>query len=267
MIEGIEIKKANSHVTICVVSDFSEQLKVSIRENLVKICHGAKKAEFYPNVYSYKATLGDFLLRYEKKRYKQKIGMIGELIAHILLLHDYNYFKSVNPFFNMEEKNVKKGFDLVLVDTFTNQLWITEVKSGLLGNMKNSSKKNQSLLSKAKSDLVKRLNANDRTLWYNAINGADIAMKENNIKEEIIHTLHSCIIDSSNECANSSDKNVILASVLFNDTSDSIDITNTEKYHESQKKAELFKDIIFFTIHKNTYEKVYGFLKEEVSDE
>lgn len=55
--------------------------------------------------------------------------MIGELLVHIILELEGKY-STASPFFNMEESSFKKGFDIVLFEEDSKELWITETKSG-----------------------------------------------------------------------------------------------------------------------------------------
>ena len=81
----------------------------------------------------------------------------------------------------MEEGGVKKGFDLVLFDKDSQSIWITEVKAGESGR-NDSNKKNLYLINKAKKDLTIRLNKQEVSIWYNAINGASLALSLGMIK-------------------------------------------------------------------------------------
>lgn len=203
--------------------------------------------------------------RFEKKDYRTKIGMIGELLSHVIFIRYNDNFNSINPFFNMEEKSITKGFDLLLVDEENeNKLWITEVKSGELASMNNSNKKNKNLLSVAKSDLKKRLNSNENHIWHNAINGASISMRKGDLKDAIIDILEDSLEDSYKNISISKNKNVIISSVLFNDINDMIDLESLENFHSKTISDDLFSDLIVFSIHKKTYEKVVKFLKSEV---
>lgn len=55
--------------------------------------------------------------------------MIGELLVHIIVNIEGKYTPA-SPFLNMEERSFRKGYDLVMYDSDTDELWINEVKSG-----------------------------------------------------------------------------------------------------------------------------------------
>tara|TARA_Y100001933_G_scaffold257121_1_gene302888 strand:- start:13 stop:813 length:801 start_codon:yes stop_codon:yes gene_type:complete len=264
MLKGIKVKES-CNSTVCIVESFTDEIKIRIRENLNSICHGRGKVHRKSKLYSYERTLKDFLDRYERKTSKQKTGMIGELLSHIIILDVFTNLQSVNPYFNMEEKNVKKGFDLVLVDeSENNKLWITEVKAGRIGKLPNSRRKNNALLSIAKNDLNTRLNESDQHLWQNAINGAMVSMKNNNLKSEIVDILEENLDDAYDDESSSTDKNVILTTVLFNDIRDVIKLKDVVSFATDTENESIFADIMVISVQKNTLEKVVEFLQSEV---
>lgn len=265
MIDGIKLEKANN-VTLCKVENFSDEFKGLIRTNLAQICNGKDKSVNSPLIYSYKYTLEDFFLRFDSKSKSTKIGMIGELLSHILILETNDNLSSINPYFNMEEKSIKKGFDLVLIDiTQTSKVWITEVKSGERGAMTCSKDKNRELLGVAKRDLKKRLNNRYDHIWHNAINGARVSMKESDLKKEIIKVLESSLVESREGKSKSDDKNVILTTVLFNDIADCIDIDSISSFCVDTEAESLFDELMVFSIQKSTIDKVVSFLRAEVA--
>lgn len=69
----------------------------------------------------------EFVKRYKTNKdalEERKKGMIGEILVHVILEFEYR-FLTVSPFFNMEERSLKKGYDVALLETATNELWIT----------------------------------------------------------------------------------------------------------------------------------------------
>lgn len=83
-IKGIEYENHDGY-SIFIISDFSDELKKTIRERLSTVCHGAAKASTGRLMYCYKTTLKEFVRRYNDKPEKTRKGMIGELLLHILL--------------------------------------------------------------------------------------------------------------------------------------------------------------------------------------
>lgn len=189
--------------------------------------------------------------------------MIGELLTHILIREYLPEFKVNTPFFNMEENSIKKGFDLVLLNTNDNELWITEVKSGEKDtNNQTSDKKIENLLKKAKNDLNERLNKSENMLWQNAINGCSISMKNNDdLKNVVIELLENY----QEETATSLNKNIITSGVLFNSTDEKFSINSLKKVHDAWENELFFKKIIILAIQESTYQEVITFFKMEVS--
>lgn len=264
MIDGIRVEKDDDS-TLCTFEYLSDQFKNIIRRNLVNICNGRQKADTMPDVFTYQYTLDDFFQRFSTKAPATQIGMIGELLSHLLLIELNKQLTSVNPYYNMEERSIKKGFDLVLFDfNLSNKMWITEVKSGEMGSHTLSNDKNKSLLNIAKSDLKKRLNTRADNVWHNAMNGAYVAMTESDRKNAVIKILANSLVESRTDHITSAGHNVILTSVLFGNINDPIDISTVSEFCCDTEVECLFNDLMVISIHKGTISKVIDFLKSEV---
>lgn len=263
MIDSVdEFSKCNGKMKIFIIKDLSTQLKSLIREHLNVICHGIDNVFNFPLNYSYKETVKEFNIRYNEKSSNLKIGMIGELLTHILLIFQEEY-SIISPFFNLEERSIKKGFDVVLVQRNDySKYWITEVKSGSKGITKSSIRTTKKHISKAKLDLVRRINQNNSQLWYNAINGAKQTLMESN-KKEILQLLNNSLHNSQTKTLSSNKENVILVSVLFDDLNDIINAESLIPVFNKIENDTIFNDFIIFAIQKETYEKVALFLQAE----
>lgn len=262
-LDGVRFLRKKSHA-ICHIDFFSDGFKNLIRNQLSSVCHGPSKASWKRKAYSYKRTLKGFLDRYESKSDDIKIGMIGELLTHLLILEYFPELNAVSPYFNMEEKSVTKGFDIILFSIENNEIWITEVKSGELNKNKNANQTNSILLGRAKRDLKGRLSENETTLWENAINGALVALEDKrDTKEAVLEILGDIGDEVEENKAISTDKNVILVTSLFANLSDQIEERGIKRYSDTVKKQKIFKELVVFSIQKNTYERVVDFLREE----
>lgn len=261
MINGISISHDN-FATVCRIDDFSDELKIEIRKRLSAICHGPDAVKEKRVFSSYKHTLKEFNKRYRSKTERIKKGMIGELLTHILLLKTYPNFEPANPFFNMEEGSIKKGFDLVVFDNRLNQMWISEVKSGSAG-VNNADGFNKGLLNAAKKDLETRLGENETNLWHNAINGAKIALSRGKVKDQINQILEECYQEAADGKQDGFSKNVILISVTYKSTDDPITVNEVKKKGEKIIDEVLFRNVIVFSIQKETYQRVAEFLESE----
>lgn len=265
MIDGVSfIDERKKLFSICTIHFLSDEFKQIIREQLTLICYGYSKANTGRKSYQYENTLKEFFKRYSEKPKKIKIGMMGELLTHILLLKYFDKLEIVSPFFNTEERSIKKGFDLILYSNLSNELWITEVKSGELYIAKNANQMTSIFLNKAKKDLYKRLNENESSLWENAINGAKIVLDSNHDKKVIIENILMNIEDEITENkATSLDKNVIFVSSLFNPLTTTIDISHVEDFKKRLKRKRQFKKEFILSIQKGTFLEIEKFLKSE----
>jgi|SRR5690554_1287923 len=249
--------------TICIVENLSEDLKEIIRKQLSSICHGATIGESGKKSYSYHNTLREFLKRYDTKSESTKKGMIGELLSHVLFIEFFREFQIISPFFNLEERSIKKSFDILLYSSDQKNIYYTEVKSGNAKDEK-SDDKNITLLGIAKSDIQQKLNDNNDNNWLNAINGAKISLEKKNIKNEVIEILENCLEDSQESNLNSKGKSVILVSVTYNSISDKITLSRVKDY--STKNAKDFCRCILFSIQNETYQSIESFLRAEVAN-
>ncbi|MCM3000508.1 DUF1837 domain-containing protein [Paenibacillus cellulositrophicus] len=263
IIKGVRFHNFSEYA-VCHIEDFSDDLKDRLRNQLSYICFGASKAESSRKAYSYKRTLIEFLNRYDSKTSDTQMGMIGELLTHILISSYFPELSAVSPYFNMEEKSIKKGFDVILYSRGNQELWITEVKSGELHKGKSANETLLDLLGTAKRDLQKRLNENELTLWENAINGAYVALEnKKDVKDAVLEILYEVEDSVAEERADSKNKNVILVASLFSHLSDKIQANEVKKYYNRMTRKKSFGNVIVLSFQKNTYQKVVDFLKLE----
>lgn len=266
-LDGITYQKTNKY-SIFWIENFSEDIKGAIREQLALICHGIDNVNTGRRTYNYKNTVKEFLKRYETKPVNIKIGMLGELLVHLIFQNYFDEYKSVTPYFNMEERSIKKGYDAVLTEIDSPILWIIEVKSGELHLNKTSNQTIADLIGTAKNDLDVRLNQDNVSLWMEAVNGAKISFDSNDVmKGAVVDILLDWSDDATDGVYTSEDKNVILSGVLFSDLSDSITAQNLQYKQNCIESAGEFSQVYVLGIQKETYEKVYQFLREEAEDE
>ncbi len=265
--EGIEFLRKDDY-SLVNISSFSSELRDAIRSHLSSICHGDELAASGRKMYNYECTLATFLDRYATKTDAFKIGMVGELLAHILIVELFDEFETVSPYFNLEEKHIKKGFDILLYEKNENEVWITEVKSGQLHQGKNSTETTKVLLSTARSDLNKRLNENELNHWQNAINAARSAIKD---KSDYKKSVMAILMDEGDlvhdEAATSSDNNVFLVSALFSEEDERVEEEMIFNFCKDLERRKLFKKSVVLSAKKSAFEAVVEFLKSEISDD
>lgn len=265
VLDGVRFaKKAN--YALFHISDLTDDIKALLKKQLSFICYGKSASESGLDIYNYKNTLIEFLVRYENKAPDTQKGMIGELLSHIIINEYFDEYNVVSPFFNKEERSIKKGFDVVLSDKSDYSIWITEVKSGELHDEKDANQTTYDLLGTAKRDLIKRLNEEEnRSLWLNAINDAKLAFENyRDLKDAVVSILAGYgAKEGTANSVQSDDINVFLVSALFAPLSN---LTTASKIQAKSSEFQLennFKKLYILSLQKGTYNKVYQFLKEE----
>lgn len=265
MLEGVDLSKGSTGSLCFTIHEVSDALKAEIRERLSEICNGAAKASRNTLLYSYKRTLSAFFERYDSKPKNTQIGMVGELLTHILFLHHESEFNAASPYFNMEENSIKKGFDLVLRSGETSQIWFVEVKTGECGT-KTSIQKLGELLSVAKTDLKTALDSERNTLWQNAVNGAALVVTKPILKDQITAVLESYNAQAVSGKSTSKDYNAILVAVCFPGSQAFATGKDFDVRHQNQKNLNEFQDLMSVAFQKDTVQSVIKFLRSEIDD-
>lgn len=169
----------------------------------------------------------------------------------------------------MEERSFKKGFDVSLFEPDTNELWITEVKSGKKQKQQaDASSAIVGLINTAKNDLNTRLNEQNTNLWVNAIHAAQVSMSSReNQKDAVVRLLEQCADDAVDGNNSSDSFNVVLAGTLFHPMLERMEAPKVKQKYTRVANENLFKKIFVMAIQKETFEAVYDFLESEANDE
>lgn len=271
LIEGIR-KIDHSDYVIYIIENMTDELKNEIRDRLSYICHGVDQSKSNFKIYSYRETVKKFVDRCKSEENNlvesRVVGMIGELLVHIILEID-GRFITASPLFNMEEDSLKKGYDVILFDSNGQEIWVTETKSGQKQKkQKTASESAVALINKAKNDLNKRLNNYNTTLWLNALNSVRVYMSNSdNQKDVVIGLLGQLSEDVVDNKFSSTQFNVVLSGVLFNPLTDLIEEEKIKDTYTSIHDAGIFKKECIIAIQKGTYQAVYNFLLSEANNE
>ncbi|WP_176132849.1 Hachiman antiphage defense system protein HamA [Hymenobacter sp. CRA2] len=251
--------EAEPDFTLCYVEDFCIEFKREIRNCLAKLFSGAANVNDNSTLFTYKWTVKEFLERYNGKDLKTKKGMIGELLAHILINKHHLLLKTVSILANKEERSIRKGFDIIYLHDTDNSIWYSEVKSGN-SRLKDSTTYNRVLLNRAKTGLTNTLLENSDYRWFSAIVDARLTLDgPDKIKA-------SALLSNdfpSKDLSVGTKRNVIIITVLYHCLTDRILSDNIKKFQKKLIKSGTFQKSIIFCIQKTTYKKVERFLIKE----
>ena len=247
------VERKIKYSIILEIHNLSDELKYKIKEQLVEICYGEYALVSNFNYHSFDETVRELVNHRIPSNINRKVGVIGELLLNVLI-REFTDFKIVSPFFNLEERNVKKGFDIIAVDS-NKELWIIESKAGELGNLKTSTEKACERINAAKRDLDTRLNMHNSQLWLNAVNSIRSALDDTSEKNTIVNILNK----NSNSCL-SNDKNVILGGTVFCIFNSTINLTNLSNLYNSILSSKKFSKLKLIAIQKQTYQAIIDYL-------
>jgi len=266
VIEGITIKQAENYL-IATVVELSEELKSELRKRFTAICRGEDNSLLNRGSYTYKRTVAEFIKRIEKKSDTTRTGMLGELIVHVLTGLFLSDHKTIVPYFNLEERSIRKGFDSVIYSPEMG-IWVYEVKSSKNTSSRvNVDSKTKSLIKTAHEDLSAKLADQDETtrIWDNAMHGFQVACghsDEKNILQNIILDYQD--VARTEECSPNL-HNVILSSVLISSSDDEIGEDCVTDKHEDYKNT--YEKLLIFAVHKSLTIDLLEFFSQEVADE
>lgn len=254
MISGINERFVNKNIHILEVTSFTKELKERIESEFRVICHGEYALISNSVHFSIEESLEEFLNYRLPNGQNQKIGAIGEFLLN-LLIREYTDLEIISPFFNMEERNVKKGFDIIAQDT-NEDVWVIESKAGVPNAQQNASNKIRERLNTAQRDLNSRLNMKNSQLWLNAIKSVRSSVKSSDEKQNVIDLLEK----ASNTHA-SNDKNVVFAGIVFSSLKISqISSNDVEDIYNNFLGKNIYNQIKIIAIQKETYKKIILFL-------
>lgn len=268
IVSGVEIKKSDDYL-IAMISELSDELKEIIRERFSEICLGEQYSLMDAGNYTYIRTVEEFLTRLRSKTTKVKTGMLGELVVHVLTGIVYPGYKTIVPYFNLEERNIKKGFDSVIFSEDIG-IWAYEVKSSKPKQLRGSvDSKIKSLIQTAHSDLSGKLKNQDDAsrLWGLAMNGLQVACghlrDEKDALQNIILQYQEDV--RTPECG-PEQHNVILSSVLMSAEED-LEISRKCVAEKHEEHKACYNRLMVFAVHKSILVDLITFFEGEVSNE
>ncbi|MFT5632549.1 MAG: hypothetical protein ACI9SQ_000255 [Rubritalea sp.] len=253
----------NDEILAISLTEFDDDLKEDFRSCFSAICYGDNLAGKNRGNYTYSKTIREFNKRLSGASANTQLGMIGELIIHLIVRKIWPDYTTIIPYFNLEDRNIKKGFDSVIY-SISNGIWATEVKSGYEDRVDKLDEKINSLLRIANTDISKKLDDQDEVgrLWGLAMNGFHVACNKVKDEKEIIENIifeHQDIdVDSSGGAVA---HNVILSSVAFCKSANDISIEiGTERHLDFKNK---YSKLFLILAKKKTTDLLIDFLIEE----
>lgn len=245
---------------LIIIDTLSDDLKDSIRTRLAEICYGSVIIQTPSRQSDYRSTIAAFFERYDNKTSRQKKGIIGELLTHVLVRE---YLKSLQPasiLFNKEERSMRKGFDLVFFESLDETVWYCEVKSGGLRRRNQApTARTLTLLSTACADLTDKLENGLQSIW-------DSVVFDSNLTVDIaVRPLLRRILDDDAPSVRNNDFTAagILVSVVYASPAIEVVYDDVVGYHVEASGEELFDDLIVISVQKETILRVEEFLRGE----
>ena len=259
-IDGIHHKSAEGY-NVFYVDTLSEHLIDILRADLASICYGPRLADS-TRLHSYKGTIKEFYLRYSKASDKTKTGVLGELLAHVIIRHSMPEMKPISILLNPNERSIKKGFDVNFIRH--SEIWYGEVKSSRAKTSIGA--KNKNLLIKAKVALEKNFNNDELrlSLWTGAINEAAI-MFDSVPLQPIRDLLDGSLGQIEENSATAA--NAVLISVPFHDRSTGeINESEVREYLAECLGEKTFKNVTLICIQKSLFSALEAFIKSEAEN-
>lgn len=248
--------------SVFFVTEITDELKQCIRNDLAKISYGEMLIhDDECGYYEYKRVIKSFLDIYDRKSEKLQKGMIGELLANILIRYYRRELECISVYLNKEENNIKKGYDIVYYDTDTDCIRYSEVKSGEKNAAETENAKNRSLLQNSKNDILDKFNDNRKKLWDSALVDASNVISSQTKVKYINTLLKQDQIRNENGQRKYS---VVLISVLFSGIDSRLSYDSVCEFCQEIIKENCFENVIVFSIQKNTYQKIVNFLRSEL---
>lgn len=262
IMQGVdEIAVGRGHLVI--VRELSDELKSHISAHLAAICHGRATSDEDPAYYSFGKTLDEFLARIDTKPWETQLGMLGEFLTHVLAPSRFPDVILSSVYFNKEERNVKKGFDLTFARADWSRVWYSEVKAGELHNG-TATDKIRALIGTAVHDLREKLSdPSRRSLWDSAVDDAAKVLASPNARS--VRDLLRADWMAAND-GHDWEKYGLVCAVLFHPIATSeVNPAELEARLETVDGAGFFAGLEMLAVQKSTALKVLEFLREKAA--
>lgn len=253
-------RATDGQLIVITIDRLSEELVEHIRGCLVAVCRGPAAADGVPG-WDYKSTVRELNTRLRSKSRDIQVGMIGELLTHVLAPLIIPHLSQASVYFNKEERLHKKGFDMTFLEDATSRLWYCEVKSGEIGTL-NVAKKSVQLLKAAANDLIEKLTNTERaSLWDAAINDAMLVLHDPTLKKA-----KQLLSTDSDDAQRGADweRHAILTAGVFDHARADIQAVRSALGQLTQLNAG-FATEVWLVIQKSTYQAVLDLFTTEAT--
>ena len=263
-IPGVKILSSGQH-TVAVVESFTDDLKQRLRDRLSHYCYGSIAVDARPSYYSFSRTATEFLTRFNGQGPTTRIGMVGELLTHLLVEDVYHDLDNFSLFLNKEERSIKKGFDLTFFAHERQEIWYAEVKTTAASGI-DANPKARNLFARASSDLGEKLTASHRrSLWDAALgDAAQTLFGARQISVRELLQDDSVAVESQLLTA----RGVVLAAAVIQPVTGSLgdlDLADLAARLNTLTTHTAFDEVRFLAIQKGTIQKVIEFFEEEAA--
>ncbi|MEM6813667.1 MAG: hypothetical protein AAF600_04665 [Bacteroidota bacterium] len=257
-LDGVNVEETDKAVLL-IIESFSEELQEIVDQILAGIWHGFAEINDFPDLFTLSNAAKSFLDIYNTKSLDTKKGMIGELLANVLIKYYLPKYSQLTVLKNLEERSIKKGFDIIYYENQNGELWYCEVKSGLsTDGAKTSNEYNSILIDRSKSGIIEMLSSGRNKLWEKAMVEAKLAV-DDQATQINVRTLLSQDLKAIND---NDLKNVVLVSVLYHSLSDLIRSNDLHDKHLEIENDNLFQKHLIVSIQKSTLEVVENYLND-----
>jgi len=259
LLTGVRHIQKTNQCHLMIIDNFSDEIKDAVRARLCEICYGLQILQPGSMYTDYKLTLKEFLDRFDTKTPKQQKGIIGELLTHVLLRYYLDNLKPASILFNKEERSMRKGFDLIFLESEHAKVWYSEVKSGQPTITATSSSKSLNLLQTARADIINKFTNAPSSVWLSAVYDSNLTVAEN------VRPLLQRLLEADAPAKRQDDFSAaaILVSVVYASRTDEINYDDLSNYFNTVYDEELFSDLIVVSIQKETIRRVVEFLRSE----
>lgn len=245
---------------LVLITHISDELKAHIEANFARWCYGDATIADAPANFTFAEVAKEFMRRYRKKTKKTQLGMIGELLVHATMPYVFDDLENFAVYFNKEERNIKKGFDLTFFERANRRIWYAEVKSGR-SPVAPLPEKARKLIYAAMHGLAAKLkDPEGRSWWDSALYDATATLtsrKRVTVKQLLNNDLSHVLTQTTHKWSG-----VLAAVVIHPHGQATLDPTQLADQLETLSVLNTFDATRMLVTQKSTIERVVQFLEE-----